>query len=88
MQDRSIVISTYALCGFANLSSVGMVIGAMSAMAPNRRPDIAALAFRAMLVGCVVSFMNACVASKTSLITIYFARLIKTLSFSADSFVN
>ena len=56
------MISTYALCGFANLSSIGMVIGALSAMAPEKQSDIASIAFRAMVTGTVVSFLNACVA--------------------------
>ena len=56
------MISTYALCGFANLSSIGMVIGALGAMAPSKKSDIAGIAFRAMVTGTVVSFMNACTA--------------------------
>ena len=62
LQDRSVVISTYALCGFANLSSIGMVIGALGALAPAKRSDISGIAFRAMVTGTVVSFMNACAA--------------------------
>ena len=61
-QDRSIVISTYALCGFANLSSIGMVMGALGSMAESRRSEIAEMALRAMIVGNVVCFMNACTA--------------------------
>lgn len=56
------MISTYALCGFANLSSIGMVIGALGAMAPHKKSDISGIAFRAMVTGTVVSFMNACTA--------------------------
>ncbi|ELU00517.1 hypothetical protein CAPTEDRAFT_181428 [Capitella teleta] len=62
MEDRSIVISTYALCGFANVGSIGTVMGALGAMAPHRKDTIAALALRAMIAGNVVSFMNACTA--------------------------
>ncbi|GLH02199.1 Sodium/nucleoside cotransporter [Gryllus bimaculatus] len=59
---RSEVIATYALCGFSNPSSIGIVIGALSSMAPNRRSDIAEVAFRAFLAGCAVCFLTACVA--------------------------
>lgn len=59
---RSEVIATYALCGFSNPSSIGILIGALSSMAPNRRADIAEVAFRAFLSGCAVCFLTACVA--------------------------
>jgi len=59
---RSFVIATYALCGFANFPSIGIQIGAFGAMAPERKSDIATIALRAMLGGCMVSFLNACIA--------------------------
>ncbi len=61
-QDRSIVISTYALCGFSNLGSMGIQLGALGAMAPSRKSDLAAIAFRAMMAGNVACFMTACIA--------------------------
>jgi len=60
--ERSYVITTYALCGFANFPSIGIQIGGFGAMAPERKSDIASLAFRAMIGGCLVSFLNACIA--------------------------
>lgn len=68
IKERSYVITTYALCGFANFPSIGIQIGGFGAMAPERKSDIAALAVRAMIGGCWVSFLNACIAG--SLITI------------------
>lgn len=62
--QRSIVISTYALCGFANISSIGMVIGVLGAMAPEKKSVIARIAVRAMIAGTVASFMNACTAGE------------------------
>ncbi|XP_076010123.1 solute carrier family 28 member 3-like [Genypterus blacodes] len=59
---HSETIVTYALCGFANFASLGIGIGAMTALAPDRRADIANCAFRALVSGCVSSFMNACIA--------------------------
>jgi pyrimidine nucleoside transport protein len=62
MTERSELISTYALCGFSNFSSIGMQIGALSAMAPKRRKDLAALGMRAMIAGSISCFMTACIA--------------------------
>ncbi|KAM4734661.1 sodium/nucleoside cotransporter 1 [Anableps anableps] len=59
---RSEIITTYALCGFANLSSLGIVIGGLSAICPPRRTDISALVLRAMITGTCVSLVNACIA--------------------------
>ena len=64
-QDRSITITTYALCGFANLSSLGTVMGALGAMVPDRKAEISRLALRALVAGTVVSFLNACMAGET-----------------------
>uniref|UniRef100_A0A1A9WK06 Sodium/nucleoside cotransporter n=1 Tax=Glossina brevipalpis TaxID=37001 RepID=A0A1A9WK06_9MUSC len=58
-QARSAGIATFAICGFANPSSMGILIGSLSAMAPKRRPVIAAVAFRAFVVGSIVCFMSA-----------------------------
>ncbi|KAK7108522.1 solute carrier family 28 member 3-like [Littorina saxatilis] len=62
MTERSIVISTYALCGFANFGSMGVMMGAMGVLAPSRRSDISELVFRAMIAGNVACFMTACIA--------------------------
>src|SRR5690606_19372622 len=63
LSDRSVTILTYALCGFANFSSIGIQLGGIGGIAPERRGDLARLGFRAMLGGTLASFMNACVAS-------------------------
>ena len=62
IQERSATIATFALCSFANFASIGIQVGGLSAMAPNRKSDLAQLAFRAMITGTVSSFLTACVA--------------------------
>jgi CNT family concentrative nucleoside transporter len=62
MSERSVTILTYALCGFANFSSIGIQIGGIGAVAPTRRGDLAKLGLRAMIGGTLASFMTACVA--------------------------
>jgi len=62
LDSRSIVIATYALCGFANFASMGMQIGGLSGLAPDRKSDFAQVVLRAMIAGCWVSFLNACIA--------------------------
>ena len=61
MTPRDAVLATYALCGFANLASVGIQIGGISSMAPERRPDLSRLALLAMLGGSLASHLTACV---------------------------
>ncbi|GFR93530.1 sodium/nucleoside cotransporter [Elysia marginata] len=61
-EKRSEVIATYALCGFSNCGSMGIMLGALSAMAPRRRPTMAKLVLRAMLAGNVACFFTACIA--------------------------
>ena len=61
LSPRSQVLATYALCGFANFGSIGIQIGGISPLAPNRRSDIARLGFRAMLGGTLAACMTACV---------------------------
>jgi CNT family concentrative nucleoside transporter len=63
MAERSRQIMTYALCGFANFSSIGIQLGGIGGMAPERRGDLARLGLRAMLGGTLVAFINACVAN-------------------------
>jgi CNT family concentrative nucleoside transporter len=62
LSERSATILTYALCGFANFSSIGIQIGGIGALAPERRGDLARLGLRAMIGGSLASFMTACVA--------------------------
>jgi len=59
LDPRSFAIATFALCGFANFSSIGIQIGGLSALAPNRRHDLAKLGFRAMLAGTMANLMSA-----------------------------
>ncbi len=58
---RSVVIATYALCGFANFSSIAIQIGGIGGLAPERRGDLSRLGLRAMIAGSLASFMTACV---------------------------
>jgi CNT family concentrative nucleoside transporter len=60
---RSFTITTFALCGFANLSSIGMQIGGIGALAPGRRNDLARLGLRAMLAGTMANLMSAAIVS-------------------------
>src|SRR6202034_1450761 len=59
LDPRSVTIATFALCGFANLSSIGIQIGGIGALAPNRRNELAKLGFRAMLAGTMANLMSA-----------------------------
>lgn len=63
VSKRSAFIAAYALCGFANFSSIGIQIGGISPMAPDRRAEIARLAPRAMLGGAMACWMTAAIAS-------------------------
>jgi CNT family concentrative nucleoside transporter len=62
LDPRSFVIATYALCGFANLSSIAIQIGGIGALAPNRKSDLARLGLRAVAAGSMANFMSACIA--------------------------
>jgi CNT family concentrative nucleoside transporter len=62
ISDRSRIILTYALCGFANFSSIGIQLGGIGGIAPNRQGDLARLGLRAMLGGTLAAFMTACIA--------------------------
>ncbi len=61
VSTRSLVICTYALCGFANFSSIAIQLGGLSPLAPERRQDLAQLGLRAMVGGTLAAFMTACV---------------------------
>jgi CNT family concentrative nucleoside transporter len=62
LSPRSVVIATYALCGFANFSSIAIQIGGIGGLAPERRSDLAKLGLRAMVGGSLAAFMTATIA--------------------------
>jgi len=62
LDARSFVIATYALCGFANLSSVAIQVGGIGALAPTRKSDLARLGMKAVAAGTMANFMSACIA--------------------------
>ncbi len=62
LDPRSFVISTYALCGFANLSSIAIQVGGIGALAPTRKSDLARLGLKAVACGTMANFMSACIA--------------------------
>ena len=59
MDPRSFTIATFALCGFANLSSIGIQIGGIGALAPNKKSELARLGLRAMMAGTMANLMSA-----------------------------
>jgi CNT family concentrative nucleoside transporter len=62
LQPRSVLIMTYALSGFANFGAIGIQIGGIGGLAPERRSDLARLGLRAMLGGAIACCMTACIA--------------------------
>ena len=62
LDPRSFTIATFALCGFANLSSIGIQIGGIGALAPNKKGELARLGIRAMLAGTMANLMSASIA--------------------------
>jgi concentrative nucleoside transporter, CNT family len=62
LDPRSFTIATYALCGFANFSSIAIQIGGLGALAPNRKSDVARLGLTAVAAGTMANFMSACIA--------------------------
>jgi CNT family concentrative nucleoside transporter len=62
LDPLSFTIATFALCGFANLSSIGIQIGGIGALAPERKHDLARLGFRAMIAGTLANFLSATLA--------------------------
>jgi CNT family concentrative nucleoside transporter len=62
LSEKAIIISTYALCGFANFSSIAIQIGGISPLAENRRGDIAKFGLRAVLGGTIATWMTASIA--------------------------
>jgi concentrative nucleoside transporter, CNT family len=62
LDPRSFTIATFALCGFANLSSIGIQLGGIGALAPNKRGELARLGIRAMMAGTMANLMSASIA--------------------------
>ncbi len=62
MSEKAVVIISFALCGFANLSSLGILLGGLGNLAPNRRPDIARLGIKAIIAGALASCLSAAIA--------------------------
>jgi CNT family concentrative nucleoside transporter len=59
---KSVIISTYLLCGFANISSIGIQIGGIGALAPSQRKTLSELGFKALIVGTIAAFLTASIA--------------------------
>lgn len=59
---RAEILTTYALCGFANFSSIGIMLGGLTSLVPQRRSDFSQIVLRALITGAFVSLLNACVA--------------------------
>lgn len=62
LETRSEVVATYALCGFSNFGSMGILLGGLGALAPTRKSDLASIVLRAMIAGSAACFMTGCVA--------------------------
>ena len=62
MDERSFTLATYALCGFANFSSIAIQVGGIGSLAPERRGDMAKLGIRAMIGGLLASYITATIA--------------------------
>ncbi len=62
LDPRSFTIATFALCGFANLSSIAIQVGGLGALMPTRKSDIARLGLKAVMAGTMANFMSACIA--------------------------
>ncbi len=63
LSSKSLLVMSYALCGFANPGSLGIMIGGLGAMAPQRRPEIVALGFRSLLAGTLATCMTGAIAA-------------------------
>jgi len=62
LDPKSFTIATYALCGFANFSSIAIQIGGIGALAPARKPDLARMGLKAVAAGTMANMMSACIA--------------------------
>lgn len=61
-QERSMAIATFSLCGFSGIGSIGIVLGALVGMVPERKSDLSQMVIRAVLVGNTASYMTGCFA--------------------------
>ena len=62
LEPRSFIITTFALCGFANFGSIAIQVGGIGSLAPSRRHDLAALGIKAMIAGTLANFLSATIA--------------------------
>ncbi|MBD2354185.1 NupC/NupG family nucleoside CNT transporter [Tolypothrix sp. FACHB-123] len=62
ISQRAIIIATYALCNFANIGSIGITIGGLAGLAPDRQHDLARMGVKSMIGGLLASFITACIA--------------------------
>ena len=62
ISKRSAIIASYALCGFANFGSIGIQIGGIGAMAPQKRKSLSQIALKAMIGGALASWLTATIA--------------------------
>ena len=62
LSERSAIIASYALCGFANFASIGIQIGGIGGIAPDRTSELSAMGIRAMIAGSLAAFMTATIA--------------------------
>jgi CNT family concentrative nucleoside transporter len=62
LDPKSFTIATFALCGFANFSSIAIQVGGIGALAPSRKSDLARFGLKAMFAGTMANFMSACIA--------------------------
>jgi CNT family concentrative nucleoside transporter len=62
LSEKSIIISTYALCGFANFSSIAIQIGGIGGMAPDRQSDLSRLGIKALLGASLATMMSGTIA--------------------------
>jgi hypothetical protein len=76
LKEKSIVIATYALCGFSNFGSVGVQMAAFSALCPSRIKTFSEIAAMAMVGGTIACFMTACIAGVFKISCLLFFLLI------------
>ena len=62
LSDKSIIIATYALCGFANFASIGIQIGGIGSIAPGQRKNLSQFGVKALIGGAVACLLTACIA--------------------------
>ncbi|XP_067838422.1 solute carrier family 28 member 3-like [Heptranchias perlo] len=84
---RSEAITTYALCGFANFGSVGILIGGLSSLAPLRMRDIASVSIRALIAGTAACFMTACIAGMIYKLLLKHIKMLLILVFDKFTYI-